>query len=209
MWSETYNSLTAYQQGEFRRLCHYLLSHTYIVRKIYRADKQCVETNPNYRTVVSMFQCIREYFAFSGWRLEKDDDYGVISLVSEIEKNNFSADRITTLFLYTCRLFYEEERGSSGTLNIAATDTETVLQKMRLLNIVDAGKPSKTELINAQRTLARFNIIQKTKTGAWSTDGNDFIILPSIISIISNQQLSDMLHELEELKITEAESDDS
>lgn len=206
MWSETYEGLSEYDKGEFRKLCNYLLSHTYAVRDVYNHEKRRVETNHNYRTISAMYEPMREYFSYSGWKLEKDDDYGVISLVNEMGKNHCNSDRFTTLFLYTCRLIYEEERENGGNRSIVLTDTDIVIQKMRMLNLLDGGKVSQEKRKEAQQTLAHFNIIKKIEPGKWQNEGNRIHIFPSILSIIRN--LDDMAHELEEMKIAKMEDDD-
>jgi hypothetical protein len=200
MWSEKYEGLSHYDKGEFRRLCNYLLSHTYIVRDTYKTDKQWIEPNYDYRMVSRLFECMREYFDVSGWKLEKDDNYGIISLTNEFEHNRLRIDRFTTLFLYTCRLIYEEGREQGGNLHLVRTDTGAIVEKMRLLGLLDKGKTTQKERLEAQRTLAHFNIIQKTESAAWHPDGNGVLILPSILSILPNQALNDMMLELEELR---------
>lgn len=206
MWSENYESLSNYEKGEFRRLCNYLLSRTYIVRDAYRPDKERTEYSNDYRMVVQLFECMREYFKFSGWKLEKDDNYGVISLISEFDHNRYRADRFTTIFLYTCRLIYEEGREKGDSLKIVRTDTGSIIEKMRLFGLLKKGKPTQDERIQAQRMLAHFNIIQKIETTAWHPDGNGVLILPSILSIVSNQGINDMMLELEELKVEDIET---
>jgi hypothetical protein len=201
VWSEAYEGMSNHDKGEFRRLCNYLLSHTYLVRDVYRPDKQWTESSPDYRMVSRLYECMREYFSVSGWRLEKDDNYGVISVVNEFDSNRLRMDRFTTLFLYTCRLIYEEGREQGDNLRIVRTDTSAIVEKMRFLGLLD--KTTKKERIDAQRTCAHFNIIQKTESTAWSPEGNGVLILPSILSIVSNQGINDMMQELVELR-TEA-----
>jgi hypothetical protein len=203
MWSETYQGLSNFEKGEFRRLGNYLLSHTYIVREVYKPDKQWTEPNSDYRMVNRLFECMREYFAVTGWRLETDENYGIISLISEYEHNRLRTDRFTTLFLYTCRLIYEEGREQGDNLRIVRTDTGAIVEKMRFLGLLDKGKTTQKERLEAQRTLAHYNIIQKTETTAWSPEGNGVLIFPSILSIISNQSINDILQEIEEFQVKE------
>jgi hypothetical protein len=203
MWNEAYDALSNHEKGEFRRLCNYLLSHTYVVREVYRPDKQWAEPSADYRMISRLFPCMQEYFAVSGWRLEKDENYGVISLVNELDYNHLRVDRFTTLFLYTCRLIYEEGRDQGGTLRIVRTDTGAVVEKMRILGLLDKGRTTQKERLEAQRMLAHFNLIQKTDAAAWSAEGNDLLILPSILSALSNQSLNDLMGELEELRVEE------
>jgi hypothetical protein len=209
MWSETYEALSNYEKGEFRRLCNYLLSHTYIVRDVYRPDKQWTEPSSDYRLVNRLFECMRDYFSVSGWKLEKDDNYGVVSLINEFDHNRLRIDRFTTLFLYTCRLIYEEGREQGDNLHVVRTDTGSIVEKMRLLGLLDKGKTTQKERNEAQRTLALFNIIQKTEASAWSSEGNGVLIFPSILSIISNQSINDMMRELEELRAEDADGESS
>ncbi|MCL1809559.1 MAG: DUF4194 domain-containing protein [Clostridiales bacterium] len=197
MWSDDYEALSNNDKNEFRRLCNYLLSHTYLVRDVYRPDKQWTEPGNDYRTASRLFACMRDYFFYTGWRLERDEDYGVISLTNEFDSNRMRADRFTTLFLYTCRLIYEEKREMSGSRNIVRTDTGEIVEKMRFLGLLDKGRTTQKERIDAQRTLAHFNIIQKTDNSAWNAEGNGILILPSILSIITNQGINDMMVELE------------
>ena len=182
LWNDAFDALSNYEKGEFRRICNYLLSRTYIVRDVYKPDKQWTEPNNDYRLVSRLFDLMRGYFSVSGWVLEKDDNYGVISLINEFDHNRTRFDRFTTLFLYSCRLIYEEDREQGGSLNVVRTDTATIIEKMRLLGLLEKGKTSIKERIEAQRTLAHYNIIQKTETATWSAEGNGVLIMPSILS---------------------------
>ena len=208
MWNEDYKALSAYEKGEFRRLANYLLSHTYIVRYEYQPSQQMTLPNSDYTMVVRLFPVMRDYFSVSGWQMEKDDHYGIISLINIFDNNRLRVDRFTTLFLYTCRLIYEEERERANSFHTVKTDTQTVVEKMRMLGLLDRGKTTQKERIEAQRTLAHYNIIQKMESAAWNNDGNQLLILPSILSIISNQSINDMMTELEEMKV-EASQEES
>jgi hypothetical protein len=206
LWNEKYEALSNYEKGEFRRLCNYLLSHTYLVREVYKSDKQWTEPSNDYRMVNRMFDIMKEYFAVAGWKLEKDENYGVISLINSYDHNRLRIDRFTTLFLYTCRLIYEEERDKGGNSQIVRTDTGAVVEKMRMLGLLEKGKTTQNERRDAQRTLAHFNIIQKMEQSAWSNDGNAILIFPTILSIVTNQGINDMMMELEEMQVEVAEA---
>lgn len=201
MWNEQYEALSTYEKGEFRRLTNYLLSHTYMVRYEYQPSQQMTLPNADYQMSTRLFPVMCDYFAVTGWQLEKDDNYGIISLINIYDHNRLRIDRFTTLFLYTCRLLYEEEREQASSFHTVKTDTQTVVEKMQMLGLLDKGKTTQKERIEAQRTLAHYNIIQKIESASWSNDGNEILILPSILSIISNQGINDMMTELEELRV--------
>lgn len=201
MWNEQYEALSSYERGEFRRLANYLLSHTYMVRYEYQSSQQMTLPNADYQMATRLFPVLRDYFTVTGWQLEKDDNYGIMSLINIYDHNRLRIDRFTTLFLYTCRLIYEEQREQASSFHMVKTDTQTVVEKMRMIGLLDKGKTTQKERIEAQRTLGHYNIIQKMESAAWSNDGNELLILPSILSIISNQGINDMMMELEEMRI--------
>ncbi|MEF9973458.1 MAG: DUF4194 domain-containing protein [Clostridia bacterium] len=207
MWNEEYEKLSAYEKGEFSRLSNYLLSHTYLVRFEYQSNQQMTMPNGDYSMVARLFSVMRAYFSVSGWNLEKDDNYGVISLINLYDHNRLRVDRFTTLFLYTCRLIYEEHREESGQFHTVRTDTQTIVEKMRMLGILEKGKTSQKERLEAQRALAHYSILQKMDS-TWSNEGNRLLILPAILQVVSNQGINDMMVELEEMSNSESQNGD-
>lgn len=209
MWSEQYEKLSSYEKIEFRRLGNYLLSHTYMVRFTYDSDEETTLPNADFNMVMRLFEVLQEYFEVTGWRLSKDDDYGIVSLISEYDNNRFRLDRFTTLFLYVCRLIYEENRENENSYHVVKTDTSSVVEKMKTLGLLKGGKSTQKERIDAQRTLAHFNIIQKMETSPWSGEGNDILILPSILTIISNQSINTIKAQLDDMKLSEDSKDEN
>ena len=206
MWSERYETLTSYEKGEFRRISNYLLSHTYMVRYEYQPSAQMTLPNSDYQMASRIFPLLQEYFSVTGWQLEKDDNYGIMFLFNLYDHNRLRIDRFTTLFLYTCRLVYEEEREQANSFHTVRTDTQTIVEKMRMLGLLDKGKTTQKERIDAQRTLAHYNIIQKMESSAWNSEGNQILVLPSILSIVSNRGINDMMAELEEMRTEDLSS---
>lgn len=204
MISEEFQTLSEYEKNEFRRLCNTLLSHSYIVKEKYNASKDTTVLNEDYRLALKMFNIIKDYFYYIGWLVEKDEDYGFISIHSEYDNNRMKFDRFTTLFLYTLRLIFEEEREKCSNYRNIRTETPYVIEKMISLGLLKNGKSTISERIDAQRMLAHHNIIEKIE-GKWENDGNHIIILPSILSIISNADINDMINELEEMKVVDNE----
>lgn len=206
MWNERYETLTSYEKGEFRRIGNYLLSHTYMVRYEYQPSAQMTLPNSDYQMTSRFFSLLQEYFSVTGWQLEKDDNYGIMFLFNLYDHNRLRIDRFTTLFLYTCRLVYEEEREQANSFHTVRTDTQTIVEKMRMLGLLEKGKTTQKERIDAQRTLAHYNIIQKMESSAWNSEGNQILILPSILSIVSNRGINDMMAELEEMRTEDLSS---
>lgn len=199
MWNEEYETLSNYEKGEFRRIANYLLSHTYLTRFNYSPSEKMTLPNRDYQFAMRFFSILRDYFGVTGWRLENDDIYGFMSLINIYDHNRYRLDQFTTFFLYACRLIYEEQREQAGSFHTVLTSTHDIVQKMASLNLLKNGKTTQKERIEAQRALAHFNIIEKMESAAWEADGNRVLLLPSIMAIISNQGINDMMREIEEL----------
>jgi hypothetical protein len=199
MWNKDYEGLNSNDKNEFRRIANHLLSHTYLTKYSYEPSKQMTLPNKDYQFATRFFSLLEEYFSVTGWRLDKDDNYGFMSLINIHDNNRFRMDQFTTLFLYTCRLIYEEQREQAGSFHIVFTSTHDIVEKMKTLGLLKNGKSTQKERLEAQRALAHFNIIEKMETTAWEPDGNHVLIMPSILAVISNQGINDMILEMEEL----------
>jgi len=201
MWSKDYEALNSNDKNEFRRIANHLLSHTYLTKYSYQPSKQMTLPNRDYQLATRFFSPLEKYFSVTGWRLEKDDNYGYMSLINIYDNNHYRMDQFTTLFLYACRLIYEEQREQASSSHTVLTSTSDIVEKMKTLNLLKNGKTTQKERLEAQRTLAHFNLIEKMEATAWEPDGNRILILPSILSVISNQGINDMILELEDLRV--------
>lgn len=209
MWNKKYEALSNSDKNEFRRIANYLLSHTYLNRYKYNPSEELTLPNKDYQLAIRLFSLLKEFFYITGWQLENDDVYGFMSLINKYDNNRFRIEQFTTLFLYTCRLIYEEQREQSSSFHSVLTNTHDILSKMSTLGLLKNGKSTQKERLEAQRALAHFNIIEKMETTAWEPDGNRILILPSILSIISNQNINNMMREIEELQIEMPEPEDN
>ena len=197
MINEEYNELSEYEKTEFRKVCNTLLSCSYIVKEKYDHSKEVTILNEKYRICKKLLPIIKDYFYYIGWTVELDETYEYISCLSMYQNNRLKFDRFTTLFLYTLRLIFEEEREKASNHKNIRTDTTYIIQKMASFGLLKNGKSTISERIYTQKLLAHHNIIEKIES-AWLSDGNRLIIHPSILSIIPNADISSMVSELEE-----------
>jgi hypothetical protein len=70
---------------------------------------------------------------------------------------------------------------------------------MSTINLLKNGKSTQRERLDAQRTLAHFNIIEKVESTAWEPDGNRILILPSILAMISTAGINEMMAEFTDI----------
>ena len=205
MWYETYEKLTNSEKEEFRRLVNLILSRTFVIRDTYSSKESLMKVNPDYRFIERHFDCFLDYLSFGGWVLSKDGNYGVISLASSYEYNRVRFDKSATLILYTLSLIFEEEREKVVLRNEVLTTTSQLVQKMIVLGLVKK-KPSDKDLIDALRQLTQYNILQKLD-GPWEQPNTKFLILPSILFIVTNEKISRMYEMLEADEDTTAEEE--
>lgn len=209
MFEERFERLGMSEQENFKRIVNYFLAHTYLLQVKYDFLDNLRSTNPDYIFVERNFELFQEYLQYSGFQLERDNNYGVICLRSHYETNRHKFDKLTTLMVYVLRLIFEEEREKLSLSKDIFTSTGDLVHKMISLGVVNK-KPADIRLRNSLRSLSRFRIIDKAE-GAWENASTRLLILPTILFIISNERISNMYALLneeidsEEVDITEGE----
>ncbi|MEA3422344.1 MAG: DUF4194 domain-containing protein [Bacillota bacterium] len=209
MWINDYEKLNNAEKDTFKRLVNLILAKTFVIRDYYDKDEKRMRVHNNYRFIERNFELFVEYLSFGGWKLHKDNNYGVMYLNSEYEYNKIGFNKFTTLVLLTMRLIFEESREEISIRNEVVIGVNSLVQKMLTLDIIQK-KPSIKELADALRTLSKFKIIERIE-GKWENPDTDIIILPSIIFILSNEKirkLSDLLLEGQEEIEGQEEEDD-
>jgi hypothetical protein len=190
------------EKEDFRRLVNYLFSHTYIVRFLYQSSKETMLPNRDYQFVSRHFDLMQEYYQYAGWRLHKDENYGVAFIENEFGTNRLRLDRFTTLFLYMCRFIYEEQRMENVNYKTVKTTTSDIVERMVTYKLLEKNKSTQKERIEAQRTLSFYNIIQKMDSSPWNGEGNNILILPSILQVIPVDAIEAMSGEINDMKLS-------
>jgi len=173
-----------------------MLAHTFLLQKNYVFDDSMKKTNPDYLFVERNFELFEEYLEYSGFRLERDSNYGVIFLSSSYEFNRVRLDKITTLMIYVLRVIYEEEREKLSLSKDIFTSTGNLIHKMLSLGVIKK-KPANSMIKDSLRMLNRFRIIEKLE-GSWEDAETKLLILPTILFIVTNERISNMYRLLDE-----------
>lgn len=206
MIEETLEKLSTAEQETFKKLVNYLLGRTYLLRERYAAEDDMLLSNPEYRFVDRNFTLFNDYLSLAGFRLERDSNYGVISLWSDFDYNRRKFDKFTTLALYTLRLIYEEGREKITLRPEIFTATGELIHKMLSLGLVKK-KPPQRDILAALRQLGKFNIIEKID-GKWESASTRLLILPTVLFIVSNEQINNMYALAESETSDEADEDE-
>ena len=196
MFEEKFEKLNMTEQESFKRIINWMLAHTFLLQDNYVFDDSMKRTNPDYLFVERNFELFEEYLEYSGFRLERDSNYGVIFLSSTYEFNRVRLDKMTTLMIYVLRLIYEEEREKLSLSRNIFTSTGDLIHKMISLGVIKK-KPANQAMRDSLRMLNRFRIVEKPE-GSWEDADTKLLILPTILFIVTNERISNMHRLLEE-----------
>ena len=196
MFEQEFEKLNMTDQETFRRMVNWLLAHTYLLQGDYAFEDNMRRTNPDYLFVERNFELFQSYLEYAGFRLERDTNYGVISLASSYEFNRIKLDKLTTLMLYVLRLIYEEEREKLSLSRDIFTTTGDLVHKMISLGVIKR-KPANLSLRDSLRTLNRFRIVEKMD-GPWENADTRLLILPAILFVVTNERISNMYQLIDE-----------
>lgn len=196
MFEEKYEKLSMAEQEAFKRIVNWMLAHTFLLQDNYVFDDSMKRTNPDYLFVERNFELFEDYLEYSGFRLERDTNYGVIFLSSTYEFNRVKLDKMTTLMIYVLRLIYEEEREKLSLSRNIFTSTGDLIHKMISLGVIKK-KPANQVMRDSLRTLNRFRIVEKPE-GSWEDADTKLLILLTILFIVTNERIGNMYRLLEE-----------
>ncbi|WP_318362055.1 DUF4194 domain-containing protein [uncultured Agathobaculum sp.] len=205
MFETAFEKLTMTDQERFRRIVNMLLAQTFLLQTDTSSEDTLRRTDPDYLFAERNFSLLADYLAYAGFTLEKNDDYGVIALHSAFDFNRRRLDKFTTQLLFTLRLIYDEEREKLSLSKEIFTTTGDITHKMMTLGVL-TKKPANQQLHEALRTLAAFRLIAKTG-GAWEDAETAIRILPSVLFVITGEQITSIAGMVQEDGTEETEAD--
>lgn len=190
MFEEKFNSLSTEEQGSFRRIINWFLAHTFLLESNYSFNDGLRRVNQDYLFVQRNFDIFTEYLSYSGFKLERNDDYGIISLGSEYDYNKARIDKLTTLMIYTLRLMFEEERERLSLRKDVFVTVGEVVARMIALGVIPR-RPSNVALIDSLRTLNKFQVVDKGE-GEWENPSTSLFVKSTILFIVSNDSIANI-----------------
>ena len=206
MFQEEYEKLSTNEKGEFKKIVSHLLAHTYLIREEYNFDADVKVLDQDFIFAERNIEMISEYLSYAGFRVEKDTEYGVIAVSSDNPDNRVSFNKLTTLMIYTLRLIYEEEREKLTLIKEVFTSVGDLINKMITLGAIPK-KPSNAEMEKSLRALKKYNLIRKVD-GPWSDAHTRMLILPSILFIVTNEQISNLIELVKTKEKDDEEADE-
>ena len=200
------NGATQKELDQFKSVCNQLLSRTYIVKTLCRADKVRVN-NPDYLFLVNHYAEVREYLLLLDWDLRKDDFNGYFYVINTDEANRCQLGKKETAILLALRMIYDENQERLGLEHDAVCTVRDLLEKVVTDYAILPTKPNMDEVKRALTLLDNHRVIQRVE-GKYNQGTCKFVILPTVLTVVSSEKLDAVVSVLrKEENSEEAEED--
>ena len=125
----TWNSLNDKEREIFQEVCNTLVDETFICQLKYDTRKGRTYKNDEYYYAKKFLPLLKNYFGRVGWEVKHDDLYRAVML----RRPNSKGSRLssyTTLFLFGCRLIFDDELQMTGNSEAVACSESKVIEKL-------------------------------------------------------------------------------
>ncbi|MFV0341913.1 MAG: DUF4194 domain-containing protein [Anaerocolumna sp.] len=170
------------QRDKFRIAANKLLNNCFLIKK--RED-----TRKEYMFVVQNKELFIPYFDLLGYRLQINEDQGVIGIVNYYGTGRLQFTKYDSIMLLILRLLYIEKRKELGTYSEEVTVLmEEIRDKYAMLKIKAKPVMDKSMERNIISTMKRYNLVTNIETDVTQADAR-IIIYPSVVLAM---QIEDM-----------------
>jgi hypothetical protein len=197
---------TQKELDQFKAICNQLLSRTYVVKTLCRADKVRVN-NPDYIFLSIHYAEVREYLALLDWDLRKDDFNGYFYVVNTDEANRCQLDKKQTAILLALRMIYDENQERLGLEHDAICTVRDLLEKVVTDYAILSSKPNMDEVKRALTLFDNHCVIQRLE-GKYSQGSCKFAILPTVLTVVSSEKLDAVVSVLRKEEDSEEAEED-
>ena len=192
---------------QFKSVCNYLLSHTFIVRTRFKPDKGRV-SNPDYTFLSVHFETVRSYLSLLDWDLRRDDWGGFFYVLNTDEANRRDLNKTTTAILLALRMFYEENQERVGLEHDVICTVRDVLEMVVTDYAILPSRPNMDEVRRGFTILENHSVIERLD-GRFSQPACKFAILPTILTVVSGERLDAVVSALRKEEDSEEADEDS
>lgn len=175
-------------KDEFIRICNRLLSNCLLCK---RNDA----TRADYYFIAKYRKEFAEYLAVLGYRLEINEEYGVIHLTNPQNYNRYNMKLFESIILLILRILYDEKRRELSISDEVIINMGDIHEKFMSLKIRDK-MIDKTTLRNAISTMKRFQLIETLDRDLSNEDAR-LIIYDSILMAVRVEDIKLAYEKLE------------
>lgn len=175
-------------KDEFSRICNRLLSSSFLCKRN-EANKS------DYYFVRKYQEKFTEYLSLLGYRLEINEEYGVVQLTNPHNYNRYNLKLNESILLLILRILYDEKRRELSVSDEVIINVGDIHEKFMSLKIRDK-MIDKTTLRNAISTLRRFQLIETLDKDV-SNEDTRIIIFDSILMAVRVEDIKKAYEKLE------------
>lgn len=175
-------------KDEFQRICNRLLSHCFLC-------KGNVTNKSDYYFVLKFKNQFKEYLEVLGYRLEFNEEYGVIQLTNPKNYNRVNLKLFESIILIILRILYDEKKRELSMSNEVIVNLGDIQDKFLSLNIRDK-LVDKTSMRNILSLFKRFQIIE-TLDKDLTNEESRVLIFDSILMAVRVEDIKQAYEKLE------------
>lgn len=175
-------------KAEFSRICNRLLSTCFLCKKN-------ETTKADYYFVIKYREKFSDYLSLLGYRLEINEEYGVVQLTNPQNYNRYNLKLFESIILLILRILYDEKRRELSVSDEVIVTIGDIHEKFMSLKIRDK-MIDKTTLRNAISTLKRFQLIETLDRDITNEDAR-IIIFDSILMAVRVEDIKAAYEKLE------------
>lgn len=162
-------------KDEFARVCNRLLSSCFIC-------KSNEVTRKDYYFVTKYRKDFQEYLSVLGYRLEMNEEYGVIQVTNPMNYNRYNMKLMESIIILILRILYDEKKRELSVSDEVIINMGDIHEKFMNLKIRDK-MIDKTTMRNAISTMRRFQLIEVLDKNL-SNEDSRIIIYDSILMAV-------------------------
>ena len=175
-------------KDEFTRICNRLLSQCFICKKN-------ETTRGDYYFTLKHKEKFTEYLSILGYRLEINEEYGVIQLVNSQNYNRYHMKLFESIILLIIRILYDEKKRELSVSDDVLINMGDIHEKFMSLKIRDK-MIDKTTLRNAISTMRRFQLVEPLDRDLSNEDAR-LIVYDSILMAVRVEDIQEAYKNLE------------
>lgn len=175
-------------KDEFQRICNRLLSHCFLC-------KGNVTNKSDYYFVLKFRNQFQEYLGVLGYRLEINEEYGVIQLTNPKNYNRVNLKLFESIILIILRVLYDEKKRELSMSNEVIVNLGDIQDKFLSLNIREK-MIDKTTMRNILNLFRRFQIIE-TLDKDLTNEESRVLIFDSILLAVRVEDIKQAYEKLE------------
>lgn len=175
-------------KDEFTRICNRLLSQCFLCKKN-------EATRADFYFIMKYKEKFTQYLSILGYRLEINEEYGVVQLVNMQNYNRYNMKLFESIILLILRILYDEKKRELSISDEVIVNMGDIHEKFMSLKIRDKMM-DKTTLRNAISTMRRFQLVETLDKDLANEDAR-LIIYDSILMAVRVEDIRTAYEKLE------------